>query len=417
MRRLAFSIPVILLSVSLVLISSDRAAASVSVGINVNLFHDSLAPYGDWIQTARFGAVWTPRHVDHDWRPYTVGHWVYTDYDWTWASDEQWGWATDHYGRWTFDPAYGWIWVPGDEWAPAWVAWRSGGGYIGWAPLPPAVDAFQVGFGYRIDPFAYSFVETRHFCEPRVRSHFVPVARNVTFVNVTQNITNYTVVNNRIINHGLDVERVERVSGHAVPRVQVREVASVDAARGARIERGQVAVFRPRVAPTVDRRAEVHAFASESPRKVEHRQEQERRSFDSAEQRERTELRKIHDREEKHPPVVSDDRGFVQPRHDDRSRAALRPEATTHRAGAAPSPATAAPRSVRTQPDAPKPRPLGQEQVRESHQQEVRAQAEHESRERQALAHRQDRERRAAEKAAPDAGHSDAKSQKKHGHH
>jgi len=416
MRRLAFSIAVII-SGPLVLISSDRAAASVSVGINVNLFHDSLAPYGDWVQTARFGAVWAPRHVSHDWRPYTIGHWVYTDYDWTWASDEEWGWATDHYGRWTFDPEYGWIWVPGDEWAPAWVVWRSGGGYIGWAPLPPYVDAFQVGFAYRVDPFAYSFVETRHFCEPRLRNHFVPVARNVTFVNVTQNVTNYTVVNNRVINHGIDVQRVERVSGHAVPRVQVPEVASVDAARGAHIERGQVAVFRPHVAPNVDRRPEVHAFASEPPRKVERRQEQERRRFDSAEQRERTELQKIHQREEKHPPVVSDDRGSVQPRREDRLRTEHRAVPTTTRAETAPTPATGTPRSSRAQRDEPKARPLGQEQVREFHQREVRAQAEHESRERKALAQRQDRERRAVERSATAAGHSDDKPQKKHGHH
>ncbi len=417
MRRLSFSIAVILLSNSLVLISSDRASASVSIGVSVNLFHDSLAPYGDWIQTARFGAVWTPRHVDHDWRPYTSGRWVYTDYDWTWVSDDEWGWATDHYGRWTFDPEYGWIWVPGNEWAPAWVEWRSGGGYIGWAPLPPDVDAFHVGYGYRIDPFAYSFVETRHFCEPRVRSHFVPVARNVTFVNVTQNITNYTVVDNRIVNHGLDVQRVERVSGHAVPRVQVREVASFDAARGGHVERGQVAVFRPHEAPSPDRRGDVHAFASESPRKVEHRQEKELRRFDSAEQRERTDLQKIHAREERHPPVVTDDRAFARPQGDDRSRAERRPVTNTGRAELAPTPTAPVPRSRQVQREEPKARPLGQEQVREFHQREVRAQAEHESRERQALTQRQDRERRAVEKAAPAAGHTDDKTQKKQGHH
>src|SRR2546423_9736807 len=27
--------------------------------------------------------------------------------------------------------------VPGDEWAPAWVSWRSSKDYVGWAPLPP----------------------------------------------------------------------------------------------------------------------------------------------------------------------------------------------------------------------------------------------------------------------------------------
>jgi hypothetical protein len=42
----------------------------------------------------------------------------------------------------------GWVWVPGDEWAPAWVEWRVGGGLVGWVPLGPqgVATAFP---GYR----------------------------------------------------------------------------------------------------------------------------------------------------------------------------------------------------------------------------------------------------------------------------
>src|SRR5437773_2233500 len=72
-----------------------------------------------------------------DWRPYTDGHWVYTDVGWTWVSEEPFGWATYHYGRWTRLRNIGWVWVPGDEWAPAWVSWRKNNDYVGWAPLPP----------------------------------------------------------------------------------------------------------------------------------------------------------------------------------------------------------------------------------------------------------------------------------------
>ena len=72
------------------------------------------------------------------------GHWVYTDeWGWYWVSDDDeddWGWVTYHYGRWAFDRRLGWFWVPGDEWAPAWVDWRYGGDYVGWAPLPPDDD-------------------------------------------------------------------------------------------------------------------------------------------------------------------------------------------------------------------------------------------------------------------------------------
>ena len=75
-----------------------------------------------------------------DWRPYADGYWAYTDVGWTWVSYEDFGWATYHYGRWADLAGYGWVWVPGYEWGPAWVSWRTGGDYVGWAPLPPVAD-------------------------------------------------------------------------------------------------------------------------------------------------------------------------------------------------------------------------------------------------------------------------------------
>ena len=98
-------------------------------------FEAPLSQYGRWVPS-RFGRAWAPR-VARDWRPYTVGRWVQTEDGETWDSDEPWGWATYHYGRWGFDERYGWVWSPDTEWAPAWVAWRDGDDYAGWAPLPP----------------------------------------------------------------------------------------------------------------------------------------------------------------------------------------------------------------------------------------------------------------------------------------
>jgi hypothetical protein len=91
----------------------------------------------------------------------TEGNWVYTDYDWSWACDADWEWTTDHYGRSYFNRSKGWIWIPGEEWTPAWVVWRSGGGYVGWAPLPPKPDVFGEGIDPLIDPFAYSSIDER----------------------------------------------------------------------------------------------------------------------------------------------------------------------------------------------------------------------------------------------------------------
>jgi hypothetical protein len=136
--------------------------ARAQPAVSDEVFYDQLAPSGDWLYVSPYGRVWQPRGVGPDFRPYaTSGHWVYTDYGWSFASDYPWGWATFHYGRWALDPSYGWIWVPGYDWAPAWVDWRYGGGYIGWAPLAP--------FGARIVIESYypawCFVPTRYFLE------------------------------------------------------------------------------------------------------------------------------------------------------------------------------------------------------------------------------------------------------------
>jgi hypothetical protein len=109
-----------------------------------------------------------PAHVRENWRPYTVGHWVYTDdYGWYWISDPpeaSWGWVVYHYGRWVLDPDLGWVWIPGDEWGPAWVTWRRGHSHIGWAPLPP--DRLIVE--YRNEPQVWIFVRSREFTAPNI---------------------------------------------------------------------------------------------------------------------------------------------------------------------------------------------------------------------------------------------------------
>lgn len=121
--------------------------------------------------------------------------------------------------------------MPGTVWAPAWVAWRSGGGHIGWAPLPPQVRwEVRGGLSYRgadftavIAPQNWCFVEERDIAAPSLREVVVPRARNVTFVNVTNNITNYTVINDRIVNNSITVNRVEQVTSRPVPRYRIAD--------------------------------------------------------------------------------------------------------------------------------------------------------------------------------------------------
>ncbi len=102
-------------------------------------FEAPLAQAGLWVEVDGVRA-WQPSPgvVGPSFVPYeTHGHWEWTDAGWVFVSDFDWGWATFHYGRWWQSPSYGWVWYPGLAWSPAWVSWRVGGGYVGWAPLWP----------------------------------------------------------------------------------------------------------------------------------------------------------------------------------------------------------------------------------------------------------------------------------------
>ncbi|MBZ0171910.1 MAG: hypothetical protein K8E66_05980, partial [Phycisphaerales bacterium] len=224
----------------------DRYSPRMDVGF----FYEELSPYGDWVYTRDLGWAWFPRNVHSYWRPYTDGRWVMTEYGWTWVSYEPFGWATYHYGRWGWDSRFGWLWVPGTIWGPAWVSWQHGGGYVGWAPLPPSVG-FEIGIGLRlggfnlsigIRPEGYSFVPEHRFLDSRVSGYMVPTARNVTIIHNTTNITNYTYVDNRVVNRGVDVARIEKATGRQLQRLRV-----ADAREKTRTEVAakEVRIYRP----------------------------------------------------------------------------------------------------------------------------------------------------------------------------
>jgi hypothetical protein len=226
---------------------SDQGANEVG---DVSQFYNPLAFYGDWEQNSTWGNVWVPRGLRFGWRPYVEGHWVCTEDGWAWVSDEPFGWATYHYGRWIDDPDFGWEWVPGTVWAPAWVAWRLGGGYVGWAALPPTVG-LRAGFGLEVGsielnvelrPEAYCFVPEREVLAPRVAEVLVPPARNVTIVRNTVNVTRYEVAGNRIVNHGVPVQHVEQVTGR---KLRPLRIAPATAPARDRQLGNQVTFYRP----------------------------------------------------------------------------------------------------------------------------------------------------------------------------
>jgi uncharacterized protein YacL (UPF0231 family) len=234
-------------------VSFDRVRAPVA---DYGVFHDSLSSYGSWFDTQDYGYVWQPAVVHQSgWRPYTRGHWVCTDYGWTWVSEEPFGWATYHYGRWALLRGYGWIWVPGYEWAPAWVTWRESGSHIGWAPLPPETLAYsrhrwgssvEVSFG--IGPLWFSFIEYRNFGRP-VRHHYLPVARNSYFISNTTNITNIYVQNNIIANGGPNYRTARQRAGRDIPfyRLDLDREGRDRNWRNARVSGNRLSVSAPEI--------------------------------------------------------------------------------------------------------------------------------------------------------------------------
>jgi hypothetical protein len=206
--------------------------------VSIDFFYDNLSG-GNWYQVTDYGYVWQPDAATNtDWRPYTDGYWAYTDVGWTWVSYEDFGWATYHYGRWIRLEDYGWCWVPGYEWGPAWVSWRTGGDYIGWAPLPPAGPRGEIVYESRpigghvdvefgIGPAYYNFIDIRFIGEPVLIGHYYPYTQNVVYINNTVNVTNITYNNSVVYNYGPDYAVLSKYSTRPIQRLKL-ERASVD---------------------------------------------------------------------------------------------------------------------------------------------------------------------------------------------
>lgn len=185
-------------------------------------FYDPLDSYGRWYAHASYGRVWVPArsYVGTSWRPYTRGHWEYTEYGWTWVSELPFGWATFHYGRWFYDSNLGWTWVPGRQWSPAWVSWRYGGGYTGWAALPPGAS---YGGSYVVYDTSWVFVSNNRFGTTAVYSVMVTGPRYRQCLSYTRPYRN-TVRHRGVVTYrGPDPDNVRNAGGRVVRR-SIRDV-------------------------------------------------------------------------------------------------------------------------------------------------------------------------------------------------
>lgn len=228
--------------IALVLPAVPQARADVSI----DFFYNNLSG-GNWIEVGDYGYGWQPDVAtsDPNWRPYADGYWAYTDVGWAWVSYEDFGWATYHYGRWASLADYGWVWFPGSdlEWGPAWVSWRTGGDYVGWAPLPPRGPGIayaggpiggRVDIEFDIGPAYYNFIDARFIGEPVLRDRIFAPSQNVTYINNTVNVTNITVQNNVVYNYGPDYNTLSSYSSRPIQRLKIERQTSADLAAAAK---------------------------------------------------------------------------------------------------------------------------------------------------------------------------------------
>ena len=185
------TLPAVILGLLLLFTGVTQKAMAQDDDISLDVFYDELAPYGSWVQDPEYGYVWRPDVDQNNFRPYyTDGHWAMTEYGNTWVSDYEWGWAPFHYGRWILNRFHEWIWIPDTVWGPAWVSWRSGGGYYGWAPMGPGFSLdINLGGGYNTPNDWWVFIPQINIYNTSYPRYY---NRNYTTIYNRTTIINYT---------------------------------------------------------------------------------------------------------------------------------------------------------------------------------------------------------------------------------
>ncbi|MCB9045765.1 MAG: hypothetical protein H6550_06470 [Chitinophagales bacterium] len=234
--------------------------AQPNVSVSFQTFYNDLQPYGQWIDYPQYGYCWVP-NVGNGFRPYyTNGYWAMTEYGNTWVSNYNWGWAPFHYGNWTYDDYYGWIWVPGNTWGPAWVSWRNGGGYYGWAPIAPGININVAIGNYNCSPNWWVFVPQRHIYARNYSSYWRGPQYNTTIIRNTTIINNTYINNNHRYISGPRRNEIERVTGRSVRTYGVRSEMKPGRSQ---VRGNTLNVYRPTVNSRNNERPERYVNANE----------------------------------------------------------------------------------------------------------------------------------------------------------
>ena len=246
MKKIAKTIAAVIIMLSLLVVAPiTKAKAQYGASISIQTFYSELSAFGQWVDDPEYGYIWIP-DAGPDFRPYySEGHWVMTSYGAMWVSDYSWGWAAFHYGRWVYSSYYGWVWIPDTTWGPAWVSWRWGDGYCGWAPLGPGTSInISLGSSYSVPYDWWVFVPQRYCLSPSFYNYRIAPERNVTYIRNTTVINNTYVNNNITYVAGPRVNDVEQATGSKVP---VYSVATLNQPGKTSLTGNAVRTYRPQV--------------------------------------------------------------------------------------------------------------------------------------------------------------------------
>ncbi|MEO8513244.1 MAG: DUF6600 domain-containing protein [Ignavibacteria bacterium] len=223
--------------------------------VSFQSFYDVLSPMGEWIQITKedidddlsdgdgegissftsglseeeFLFIWKPS-VETNWKPYVNGKWEYSDHGWLWVTSDKWGNSTYNYGRWWNSPKYGWVWLPGYTWAPAWVKWKvtNDDKYVGWVALSPKAKwnsdkgITEETYKFRNKDKDWIFVENNSFGTDITPGNIVKQDENSSLVKNSISITDLKTEDDRIVNKGPDVNRMEEKTGRKFQRKKLK---------------------------------------------------------------------------------------------------------------------------------------------------------------------------------------------------
>jgi hypothetical protein len=223
--------------------------------VSFESFYDLLSPMGEWIQITKEDIdedlsdgdgegisseffrqgdenlmfIWKPK-ADKNWKPFMNGKWEYTDHGWMWISADKWGNSTFNYGRWWNSPKYGWVWLPGYTWAPAWVSWRvtSDDNFTGWVALSPKAKwksetgITNANYNYKNKDADWVFVNSNAFADELNTSKIVSAKENSSLIVSSKKITDIRAEDDKIINSGPDVAKLEEKTGKKFNKKRLR---------------------------------------------------------------------------------------------------------------------------------------------------------------------------------------------------